>query len=95
MKRLLIAGAMALPALLTGCMDPNSVDAQTHCLIPSMCLDIPGNHGNGPGFWGTVAASRPQYIAPPVAPAPPMQPVQHMQHVTCTKQGVFTDCDAW
>jgi hypothetical protein len=94
MKRPLMAGVAALPALLAGCMDPNSVDAQTHCLIPSMCLDIPANRGSGPGFSGTAAAI-PQYVAPPPVAAPAVQPVPRMQHVTCTQQGVFTDCDAW
>ena len=37
-------------------MNPNDPDTQTHCLVPSMCLDIAGNRGNGPGFWGTAAA---------------------------------------
>ena len=44
--------------LLSGCMNPNDPDAQTHCLIPSMCLDIAGNRGNGPGFWGTGTVQR-------------------------------------
>jgi len=46
----------SLLAILAGCMNPNDPDAQTHCLVPSMCLDIPANRGNGPGFWGTTAA---------------------------------------
>jgi hypothetical protein len=54
-NELRVAAIVAL-GLLSGCMSPNDPDAQTHCLVPSMCLDIPANRGNGPGFWGTVAA---------------------------------------
>ena len=54
MHRIFIACAALIG--LAGCQDPNSIDAQTHCLVPSMCLDIPANHGSGPGFYGTLAA---------------------------------------
>jgi hypothetical protein len=93
MKRLVMVSMALLP--LTGCMDPNSVDAQTHCLVPSMCLDLPGNHGNGPGFWGAVAAM-PRYIPQqPVVVVQPMQPTQLPGSVTCTQMGAFTNCSEW
>jgi hypothetical protein len=45
-------GAVILAlGLLGGCMNPDDPDAKTHCLIPSMCLDIAANRGNGPGFF--------------------------------------------
>jgi hypothetical protein len=54
MKRFL--GASLALALLSGCMSANDPDAQTHCLIASMCLDIAGNRGSGPGFSGAMAS---------------------------------------
>jgi hypothetical protein len=93
MCRLLLIGAAALT--LAGCMNPNDPDTQTHCLVSSMCLDIPANRGDGPGFWGTAAAlSAPRavpatvYVTPaPIPPPPP--PV----HVNCYTSGPWTSCN--
>lgn len=53
MRKVLLLSVVAL----TGCMNPHDPDAYTHCLIPSMCLDIAANRGNGPGFWGAYAGA--------------------------------------
>lgn len=55
--------ALLVLGLLGGCMNQNDPDARTHCLIPSMCLDIAANRGTGPGFYGFWGA------APPPLPA--------------------------
>lgn len=55
--------ALLALGLLGGCMNANDPDARTHCLIPSMCLDIAANRGSGPGFYGVWG------IAPPPSSA--------------------------
>lgn len=56
--------------LLGGCMTPNDPDARTHCLVPSMCLDIPANRGNGPGFYGVWGVPPPSPATDPQRPQP-------------------------
>jgi hypothetical protein len=93
---LLLASLLAL----AGCMSPNDPDARTHCLIPSMCLDIAANHGNGPGFRGTAAAISAATANIPQAPAPilptPTYGPQNQVHIapfTCNRAGNFVHCD--
>jgi hypothetical protein len=72
-----------LALTLSGCMDPDDPDAATHCLSRFACLDIPGNRGNGPGFWGTLE-KMPAY-------SPPSRP----STVTCMQSGNITTCNSY
>jgi hypothetical protein len=88
------AAILASMLALSGCMNPHDPDAQTHCLIPSMCLDIAANHGNGPGYWGTAAAIQAATPPPPVYVPPPTYPPQQVQIApfSCTRLGNFVEC---